>query len=227
MNERQRRELIERYSPVMRAIVHTFGLGAEVVLHDLETPDRSIICIEGNVTGRRVGGALTDLGLSLLRAGDDARSDLYGYISRTPHGRQLRSSSIFVRNRSGRVVGALCVNFDITALAGVHGMAEPLLEPASRGVRETFADEPERVLSAMCREAADSLGIPLSRPGRTERLRLVAELERRGAFLLQRSIPIVSGLLGVSRFTLYNDLKAATGAEKVYRRPARAVRGGA
>ena len=62
--------LIESLKIVVDAIARTFGPRCEVVLHDLRDLDRSIIKIEnGHVTGRSVGGAITDKGLRDLRSG--------------------------------------------------------------------------------------------------------------------------------------------------------------
>ena len=101
--------------PLMAGIVGAFGKHCEVVLHDLTRPERSIVWIEGNVTGRRVGGTLTDLGLAKLRL-SDTQEDLLGYVTQTRDGKVLRSSSVFLRDANGSVIGALCINLDITAL---------------------------------------------------------------------------------------------------------------
>ena len=45
------------------------------------------------------------------------------YLTRTPDGKLLKSSSIYIRDESGRVCAIFCINFDISALA----MAEQAL----------------------------------------------------------------------------------------------------
>jgi predicted transcriptional regulator YheO len=57
------RSLLE---PIMRGVAATFGRNCEVVLHDLHRPDGSIVAIEGNVTGRSVGGSMSQIGLGVV-----------------------------------------------------------------------------------------------------------------------------------------------------------------
>ena len=60
--------LIERLAVLVEAIAKTFGSRCEVVLHDLRKLDRSIVKIEHeHITGRKVGGSLTDLALRHIR----------------------------------------------------------------------------------------------------------------------------------------------------------------
>src|SRR5512142_860148 len=108
-------ELRDVLVPVMKAIAQTVGPRCEVVLHDLRAADRlgsTIVWIEnGQVTGRRVGGPTTNLGLEALRTGDP-NPDRFNYRTKTADGRELRSSSVYFRNGRGEIIGALCVNVD-------------------------------------------------------------------------------------------------------------------
>ncbi|MFD8595583.1 helix-turn-helix domain-containing protein [Kitasatospora sp. NPDC059646] len=49
-------------------------------------------------------------------------------------------------------------------------------------------------------------GRPLAELGRTEKQRVVALLEERGAFTVRHGVETVASALGVSRFTVYNYL---------------------
>ena len=62
---------MESLKTVVDGIAGTFGPRCEVVLHDLSTLDHSIIKIaNGHVTGRTIGGSITDQGLRQLRSDD-------------------------------------------------------------------------------------------------------------------------------------------------------------
>ena len=63
MNEEK--ELLEH---VMKLMAEHFGKNCEIVLHDFMAPDNhTIIGIEnGEVTGREIGGCVTNLGLEIL-----------------------------------------------------------------------------------------------------------------------------------------------------------------
>jgi HTH domain len=55
------------------------------------------------------------------------------------------------------------------------------------------------------------LGGPLDRLSREDKQRAVRMLDEQGAFRLRRAVEEVAEILGVSRFTVYNYLNAATG----------------
>ena len=54
-------------------IAKLFAPHCEVVIHDFSDLERSIIHIDGNISGRRVGGSATDLLLMQARNGDTVR----------------------------------------------------------------------------------------------------------------------------------------------------------
>src|SRR3972149_8686503 len=192
--------------PLMAGIVGAFGTHGEVVLHDLPRPERSIVWIEGNVTGRGVGGTLTDLGLAKLRL-SDTQADLLGYVTQTRDGKVLRSSSMFLRDGKGSVIGALCINLDITALLGIREYALGVSTPVTQDVAEPFSDKPADILRQLVQEALQAVPTPPKLMRKRDRLEVVAFLDRRGAFLLRSAVPLVSRVLGTSRYTLYNYLK--------------------
>src|SRR3954449_8004919 len=84
-------------APVLRGIVETFGRNCEAVLHDFRDPEHSIVAIAGDVTHRHVGGSVTRIGLALIAKGDDAEDEI-NYITRTPSGRIVKSSTILLRD---------------------------------------------------------------------------------------------------------------------------------
>src|SRR5690349_10466974 len=100
------------------ALRRLFSPFCEVVIHDFADFEHSIVCIEGNVTNRNVGGAATDLLLAKASQGD-TDEDLYNYLTSLPGGRLMKSCTVFLRDGGGAAYGAFCVNFDITAFVGM------------------------------------------------------------------------------------------------------------
>ncbi|MGO1054797.1 helix-turn-helix transcriptional regulator [Crossiella sp. CA198] len=192
-------DLFDSVRPLVDGLAATFGPTAEIVLHDYRRPEASVVAISGSVTERHVGGAMSAIGLGLLAAGAEAE-DRLNYLTRTPDGRLLRSSTMLLRLR-GKVIGALCVNLDVTALRQaadtLAGLAGPL-EPAPVTV---FSDDVDQVVDAVIAEEGGC-----DRTDRADRRRIIAALDRRGVFAVQRSAARVAEHLGVSRATLYNDL---------------------
>lgn len=197
--------------PVMQAIASAVGKHCEVVLHDLSSRDldHSIYAIEnGHVSGRVVGGPSTNLGLEVLKD-ESADHDAFGYRGRTDDGRELQSSSVYYRDHQGRVIAALCVNYDLTPLQTVSTLLGALI-PDSSGSddspRELVSPDITSVLDKMIAEAIAAVGKTAATMDKADRVEVLRLLEDRGAFAIKRAADIVARRLGVSRVTIYGYL---------------------
>ncbi|WP_461010946.1 helix-turn-helix transcriptional regulator [Streptomyces capparidis] len=211
MSERSQDAILGALRPVVDGLAATFGRSCEVVLHDYRRPERSVVAVAGEVTGRHVGGAMSEIGLAVLRRGDDAANDL-NYVTRTPDGRVIKSSTMPLRDEDGHVFGALCVNVDITALRQAGDFIDSLVGavgPQSAGIpATTFTDDFDEVVDAVVREQQQALGKPPESLTRPERLALLRALDERGVFRVRGAAPRVATRLGISRSGLYADLAA-------------------
>jgi predicted transcriptional regulator YheO len=189
----------------------TFGDLCEVVIHDFSDPEHSIIFIEGNVTGRSVGGSIGEIGLAAMRGGDSQPDDI-GYVRNTRDGRILRASTLLLRDPEGHVFGCLCINLDISSIVALQrGLGRLFPTAEVNPVPVEFSNRMEEVMSRLLGEALSSMGFqrPPALMNRDERLRFIAELDRRGAFAVQRAVPTVARQLQVSRTTVYTYLDEA------------------
>ncbi len=199
--------LLDFVKPLAAGIARTFGLQCEVVVHDFSDPEHSIVWIEGNVTGRQVGGSVTEIGLAAIRGGD-SQEDLIGYVKNTRDGRVLRSSTLMLRDPAGSVFGCLCINLDVTELVAFQGALGRLFpEGNANPTPAQFTDRTEEVLEQILEAAAAEVSRPPARMTREDRLSLMATLDRRGAFSFQRAVPTIAQHLGVSRTTIYAYLE--------------------
>jgi len=210
-------ELKDALIAIARAIARTSGPQCEVVLHDYREWDRSgstIVWIEnGDVTGRRIGGPTTNLGLEALKSGNDS-PDRFNYQSRTKDGRTLRSTSIYFRNRTGNLIGSLCINVDVdayvTARAALDGLlGVPMEPPVDADVAETFGTDIAEVLDAQIQSAIARTGKPVAALARDDRIAVVRHLDDKGAFLVKRAADRIARALGTSRVTVYAYLEEA------------------
>lgn len=200
--------------PIVYGIAETFGRKCEVVLHDFQQPESSIVAIAGNVTNRHVGGSVTQIGLSIIAQGDAAQ-DQFNYVTHAPNGRVLKSSTIVLRDRDGDVIGALCINLDVTELRLLASMAQELVGPPLQTPEPvTFVDDIGQVLQAVIEKEIAVLGNSIDRLTKQERLTILRSLDRRGIFALRRAASQVAEYLGVSRATVYTYLEEIRGTEK-------------
>lgn len=198
--------------PLVEGIAKTFGRDCEVVLHDFRRPDSSIVELAGDVTHRRLGGSVSQLGLSILAQGDDAE-DQHNYVTRAPDGRVLKSTTMVLRDPGGHVFGALCINFDVTELRVLTGILDELAgSPLQPPTPVAFVDDVGQVIREVIDEEEVYGGHSIDRLTKKERLGLLRALNRRGVFALQRAVPQVADHLGISRATVYADLQEIRGA---------------
>ena len=101
--------LAEIIGPLTRSL----GANYEIVLHDYRIPDRSVVAVAGKVTERRIGSAMSEIGLSVMAEGNEAR-DRLNYLAKAPNGRIINSSTIVLRDEKQKVFRALCINMDVT-----------------------------------------------------------------------------------------------------------------
>lgn len=193
-------------------IARQFGNDCEVVLHDLSRSyDHSIVAIwNGHVTGREVGGGGTDAGLAILR-GTAEPKDQYCYINKTKEGRILRSSSKYFLDENGKMVGSLCINFDITCFVDAQAAMMKLTSQEEER-KEVFTSNIDELLDALMKEAVESTGHTLEtmdQMDKNDKVSAVKYLDKRGAFLIKKSAEKIADFLGISRFTVYNYLNEA------------------
>ena len=106
------------YVPVADMVARTFGEDCEVLLHDLTTPQHSIVHVANNrVTGRHLGESFRNLVQKALFSGDRGEGeDFVANYYYEFEGRLIRSSSLLIRDEKGALIGAMCINVDCTHL---------------------------------------------------------------------------------------------------------------
>lgn len=192
-----------------QCIAEQFGPNCEVVLHDLTRPyESTIVAIwNGHVTGREVGGGGTDAGLKILK-GTSQPEDTYNYINSTKSGQILRSSSKYIKDKEGNVVGSLCINFDITdLLKGQNALSYLTNYGSNHHNKEVFTSNIDELLDEMIYDAVSTTGKEVNQLTKEEKVEVVKYLDEKGAFLIKKSAERVADFLGITRFTIYNYLK--------------------
>lgn len=205
MKPNEKAYLLDFVSRLTDALGQTFGRSCEIVVHDFDSPESSIIAItNGNLTGRKVGDTLDSLGFQLLKT--HPASDLINYRTKTKDGKELRSSSVFLRDEKGHIFGALCINVDVSGLLKAQEWIQEALGSAMTTIDERFERTVDEVLETLIQNAISSVGKSPGNMTREEKVAIVAYLEAKGAFLIRYSVERVAELLGMTKYTIYNYL---------------------
>ncbi|NLO85798.1 MAG: transcriptional regulator [Clostridiales bacterium] len=192
---------------IMTLIEYQFGSNCEVVLHDLTGDyEHTIVDIRnGHITNRKVGGCGSDLGLEVL-GGNVIDGNRYNYITTSPDGKILRSSSIYFNDDQGHVIGSLCVNLDITETLRFNSFLQNY-NRFDNVQNEFFAKDVNGLLEYLIQQAKQNIGREPQDMDKKERVEFLKYLDQHGAFQISKSSVYICELLSISKFTLYNDLE--------------------
>ena len=193
-----------------KGIAGQFGRNCEVVIHDLRGGDteHSIIAIEnGHVTGRSVGDGPSHIVLESLKETSESLEDRVSYLTKTSDGRVLRSTTIFIRDEDGKVIGLMGINYDISMLVAVDGVIRDLTGT------DTQTSEPESIsrnvadlLDELLEQSVRLIGKPTALMSKDDKIRAIKFLDDSGAFLVTKSGPKVCEYFRISTYTLYSYL---------------------
>ena len=190
------------------------GCSSEIVLHDLRKPyEQTIVDIRhGEITGRKIGGCGSNLGLEVIR-GIQKAGDSFNYITHTKNGKILRSSTIYLYDNQ-QIIGALCINTDITETLRIENYMRTYngysTKPNNNNVKnEHFAENVSELLDCFIKDAQDFVGVQSPLMSKEEKGKFIQYLDQKGAFLITKSSDIVCDFLGISKYTFYQLLEQA------------------
>ncbi|MDO5563325.1 MAG: helix-turn-helix transcriptional regulator [Synergistaceae bacterium] len=222
---------LKMFFPVVRGLAKILGGDYEVNLHDVSIPENSLImCENGHVTGRAVGGPMTDFGLYMLQSDEyKDKEGIFNYLARNNRGELIKCSAIFIRDEAGKVIGFLCVNYDISKAMAAQELIEGLLhldmedveqyqersDPVADldkstlppPVREWFAQDLEGAFGDSLKKVKRRVGKPLSSLSKAEKQDIVLELHDRGFFLLKGAVDILAKEMCNTKFTIYSYIR--------------------
>ena len=189
-----------------------------MVIHDVSSnhPDHSIVAIEnGYISGRRVGDGASRIVLDQLAQQDAQPQDHLCYLMRTPDGKILKCSSLYIRNSKGKVSAIFSINYDVSGLTMVQNELCALLD-----TRDKDLTEPEKiinvnsVLDELIEQSVTKVGKPVALMNKEDKVRAIQFLNQSGAFLVTKSGDKVAKYFGISKYTLYSYIDNKQQEEK-------------
>ncbi|OQB23851.1 MAG: YheO-like PAS domain protein [Firmicutes bacterium ADurb.Bin182] len=206
------RDKLLSYVPIANFIADMNGQRAEALIHDISDYDHSIIYITPNrITGRKVGGSLTGYAIRIINEKAFENSDyIVNYLGRLDHDNLiLRSSTYFIKD-SGRLIGLMCVNVDITEQVRAVKIIEESMnvDQAGSNPNETFVMSTDELIRKIIDKR--TLYREIEELSAVDKRSIVAELLSYDAFMVKGTMPLVASLLNVSSQTVYryiNEVK--------------------
>ena len=218
---------VRTYIKLTEFLGQLLGPDYEVALHDVSNKDCSIIAIaNGHISGRTIGAPLTSASLQAIASRDYEKADFRSnYTGIAANGKLLRSSTFYIKEADGKLVGLLCINFDDSRYRDISTSILKLCHPDAfvssnfalsekayqaaeqqQGVHESFQNSISELTDDVLLQTLKQKGVPADQLTKRERIELIEELDGKGFFLLKGAIKQVSDLINCSPTTIYRHL---------------------
>ena len=213
---------LESLIMIAHGIARHFGNDCEVCIHDLQANDlEHTICyiINGHVSGRKIGDGASKIVLETLEAlkkGDNV-SDHLGYRTHTSDGRILKSSTIFLKDESGKYRFILGINHDMTDFINAQSALSNIVENIEAAGEDIYGQIPLSVndlLDNLIEQSVKLVGKTPALMTKDEKVKASKFLQDAGAFLITRSGDKISQFFGISKFTLYSYIDQAKAVDE-------------
>ena len=209
---------LEALRRIAKGIAAQFGSNCEVVVHEISerSTSNSIVAIEnGHVTGRQLGDGPSQVVLEQLGKGDKCPEDHLCYLTRTPDGKLLKSTSVYIPSSDGKAGAVFGINFDISTLV--------MAEQALNSLTTTLSSEEETparithnvndLLDDLIEQSDRLVGKPVALMTKEDKVRAIRFLDDHGALLITKSGDKIANHFGISKYTLYSYLDVKTGGK--------------
>ena len=175
--------------------------------------------INGHVSGRKIGDGASKIVLETLEAlkkGDNV-SDHLGYRTHTSDGRILKSSTIFLKDESGKYRFILGINHDMTNFINAQSALSNVVENIETTGEDIYGQIPLSVndlLDNLIEQSVKLVGKTPALMTKDEKVKAIKFLQDAGAFLITRSGDKISQFFGISKFTLYSYIDQAKAVDE-------------
>jgi len=199
---------LENLKQIAVGVAAQFGDKCEVVIHDISAnnPEHTIaFIVNGHVSGRKVGDGASQVVLDQLASQEKFPKDHLCYLTKTPDGRILKSSSLYIRNSKGVVSAIFSINYDMTNMILMQQELTGLVNNVDHS-----QSEPQKiinvndVLDELIDQSVALVGKPAALMNKDEKIRAIRFLNDSGAFLVTKSGDKVAKYFGISKYTLYS-----------------------
>ena len=206
---------LEVVTQLLPGLWKLLGKRYEVILHDMDTSQGAIVWVEGNVTQSELGTPAPQAVQKPIQEFGDSANNCIHCKNPLPDGRVLRTSTLYIRDDAGKVIGALSLNQDVTEFIVARNAIEEgtsFIQPETIGFTSTcdIYDAMKSVVDAEVAQLQKSVELMQ----KDDKLAIVERLEQKGVFAIKNAVECVAERLGVTNYTIYNYLKEARGKIK-------------
>lgn len=188
-----------------------FGENCEIVLHDFTgNYEKTIIhIVNGHLSNRKIGDCPSSFFFEHLVEGEIVMEDKPVYFNTIQKGRILKSSTTFLKDKNDKIVGSVCINFDVTSFFTVQSVLSGFLNEAREDAtqeREILVRNVSELLEYYLVQCEKEIGKPAVTMNREEKMRALKYLDEKGALQITKANVRLCRFFQISKFTLYHYL---------------------
>ncbi|MTI66660.1 MAG: transcriptional regulator [Firmicutes bacterium] len=202
---------LKAYIPLADMISESFSNKCEVVIHDLLTPQNSVVYVSnGSITDRRIGQSFDHLIKEVLLSKDFKNDYKANYTFQLKNGKKIKSSTSLIRDENDVVIGAFCMNFEIDEFIKMQSFLNIFLSENNNASKEPDVptiDSFDNVSEIIDSIIDNTIGeIDVSKLKRNDNIELLSFMYDKGIFLTKGAVDKVAKKLQVSPVTIYSYL---------------------
>ncbi|MDR3241623.1 MAG: PAS domain-containing protein [Lactobacillaceae bacterium] len=228
---------LDKYKAITQFLAYTLGADHEIVLHWRDKNGSFYIAeIENSdISGRDANSPITGFALELVQNKVyEEQNFVSHYFAQTQNGREIKGSTYFIKGANGKLLGLLCINFDVSKYVN---LSEDILQMVGISkdtalqlksqqntnmpvVFEKEKNQAEEILHSDVTEIIrSSIDEHLLQPGvimsPETKIKIIQGLSNKGIFQIKGVLPYVAEIMGISESSVYRYLQKVKLNEKV------------
>lgn len=210
----EREYIINMYKRLVDFLAEVYGESCEVVLHEIKNNNSTIIAIKnGHISNRTVGKENDDIFKRKIKIYNN-KNYITNMYHKTANGGDMKTSSFFIKDSTGELIGTLCVNVEFSNMIQLHKLTEKFMADflnikstdeivKTKEEEETIEQYTYRVIEKIIKEHE----IPVERMNVDEKIEILRLLKNRGVFRIKGANRQVAKYLDVSETSIYRYLR--------------------
>ncbi|WP_317855655.1 helix-turn-helix transcriptional regulator [Chakrabartyella piscis] len=203
-------ETLNSYIHVAEATADFWGDCCEVVVHNLENLDHSVMFIlNGHLSNRQAGAAISDVTLSFLNRmiSEPDLHHLY-YFAKNNNGESFKASMCAIYGENKNIIGLFCMNLYMsTPISAFVRCMVPEENAKQESLSENFVEDTKELMLTALEDAKKAVYSNLSILPSNKNKEIVALLHQKGIFNLKDSVITIAEQLGISKNTVYMHIR--------------------
>lgn len=203
-------EVLTGYYRLAESIADLIGPHSEVVIHSLESFDKSVVkIVNGHHTGRALHSPITDLGLKVLRTYEETGiTTPKSYFTTNKDGSLLKSTTCILAGEDGKPIGLFCININLShPFPEIIKTLMPEQEHLTGAISENFSANAHDSIHHALEQAIHDVDTDPTIGAKHRNKEITKRLFDNDIFEFKDANILVSERLGITRHAVYKFIR--------------------